>query len=355
MAGPCPKAKDRLFFFYSFEDHNTLTPQALRTVMVPTELERAGDFSQSREANGNLIVVRDPTTGQPFPGNRIPADRINRNGQALLDVFPQPNQLDRNVTRGAYNYTFQESLDVPKRQHVFRVDYRPIDRRTSSTCAARRGCPTARATPCRPGTSNWGLLGLHYTVHRRQPARQLDAHPQLVDGERGLGRRAPAAKSPGRRSNDDELARRTRGAAGFTVGQFTPSINPLTSFRRRRSRGVPGTPAAITYDGRTPLTGADMVYTFNDTLTWTRGDHVFKAGFYLEHTRNQEGATATFGGNFIFSNDANNPRNTGYRLRERAARQLHAVHRVDVAARRRRHGQDLRVVRAGHVARRRAS
>jgi hypothetical protein len=32
----------------------------------------------------------------------------------------------------------------------------------------------------------------------------------------------------------------------------------------------------------------------------------------MEHTRNEEGATATFGGNYVFSNDTNNPGSAGY-------------------------------------------
>ena len=62
-------------------------------------LERRGDFSQSIGTNGQLIVVRDPTTGQPFPGNVIPANRIDRNGQALLNLFPTPNFSDPTARR----------------------------------------------------------------------------------------------------------------------------------------------------------------------------------------------------------------------------------------------------------------
>ena len=58
---------------------------------MPTELERRGDFSQSFDTNGRLIVIRDPSTGQPFPGNIIPTNRIDANGQALLNLFPLPN------------------------------------------------------------------------------------------------------------------------------------------------------------------------------------------------------------------------------------------------------------------------
>jgi len=38
-----------------------------------TALERVGDFSQTFDQNGKLIVVKDPLTGQPFPGNMVPS------------------------------------------------------------------------------------------------------------------------------------------------------------------------------------------------------------------------------------------------------------------------------------------
>jgi len=52
---------------------------------VPTLAERAGDFS-----GGPTII--DPLTGQPFPGNRISADRFSQAAVSLLRYFPEPNQ-----------------------------------------------------------------------------------------------------------------------------------------------------------------------------------------------------------------------------------------------------------------------
>jgi hypothetical protein len=85
------KNRDKLFFFWSQEYLPRRYPTRQGTIKYPTALERAGDFSQSLDANGRLIVVRDPQTGQPFPGNIIPANRIDPNGQKLLGIFPLPN------------------------------------------------------------------------------------------------------------------------------------------------------------------------------------------------------------------------------------------------------------------------
>src|SRR5215470_10113263 len=161
------KVKDKLFFFYSYENQQTLNPQDLRQVTVPTALERQGDFSKSFTSLNSAgqpvqLIIRDPQTGQPFPGNVIPANLINKNGQALLNVFPLPNATNLTITKGQYNYIFQESIKVPKQQNLFRIDYKPTEKdsfyvRGSMWYADNQGI----AVPA--GTANWGLAGLHYT------------------------------------------------------------------------------------------------------------------------------------------------------------------------------------------------
>ena len=69
-----------------------------------------GDFSQTLNAAGRLINIKDPqregacnaVTGGPgcFPGNIIPANRINPNGRALLNMLPRANNFDRGFTQG---------------------------------------------------------------------------------------------------------------------------------------------------------------------------------------------------------------------------------------------------------------
>ena len=60
------------------ENPQAQQPGAVRKYMMPTELERRGDFSQTLDAAGRLIVVRDPVTRLPFPNNVIPKEMIDR-------------------------------------------------------------------------------------------------------------------------------------------------------------------------------------------------------------------------------------------------------------------------------------
>jgi trimeric autotransporter adhesin len=59
---------------------------------VPTLAQRAGDFSATP------LTLVDPATGQPFPGNVIPAGQLSPQSQALLKFIPLPN------VDGAQNY-----------------------------------------------------------------------------------------------------------------------------------------------------------------------------------------------------------------------------------------------------------
>ncbi len=43
------------------------TPRATSSVRMPTDLERAGDFSQTFDARGNLVVIYDPLTTRTDP------------------------------------------------------------------------------------------------------------------------------------------------------------------------------------------------------------------------------------------------------------------------------------------------
>ncbi len=75
--------RDRTFFWAAFEGYRQSTFLS-DTLTVPTELERKGDFSRSG------FTVTDPTTGQPFPGNVIPTNRLDPVGAKLVNYFPLP-------------------------------------------------------------------------------------------------------------------------------------------------------------------------------------------------------------------------------------------------------------------------
>src|SRR5262249_10526327 len=270
-----------------------------------------GDFSQTRDVNNALIVIRDPVTNAPFPGNVIPANRINKNGQALLKVFPLPNAPDRAISRGQYNNLFQESLNVPNRQHLFRIDSRPSEKdsfygRGSTWYADNQGS----AVPAGTANSQVGLGKLHYTfTDNGIIGNWAHVFSSNMVNEASLSVRHSVEKGPP--LSEEELNTLRRATYGFTLGQFYPQLNPLGVLPLATFGGVTN-PPQVAYDGRFPLRGADTLITFNDTISLIRGSHTWKAGFYFERARNYEGATATFAGSFSFARDTNNPLDTNY-------------------------------------------
>ncbi len=90
MDGPVmlPKLYDgrnRTFFLGAYEGvraDRVLSPQT----SVPTDLMRRGNFSEVSTA------IRDPRTGQPFPGNVIPESRLSPTALRLLQYYPSPTR-----------------------------------------------------------------------------------------------------------------------------------------------------------------------------------------------------------------------------------------------------------------------
>ena len=76
-----PIKKDKTFLFVSYSGLRQEETYYRNTAVVPTSLERAGDFSQSAR------IPTDPLTGQPFPGNLIPAARFDPAAKTIQDRY----------------------------------------------------------------------------------------------------------------------------------------------------------------------------------------------------------------------------------------------------------------------------
>jgi hypothetical protein len=96
-----PIVKDRTFFLGSYEGLRQRS-FSQRTATVPTALERSGDFSQTFAGANRPVLIYDPFTTRAnpngagfirdaFPGNRIPAERINPIARNILNYMPLPN------------------------------------------------------------------------------------------------------------------------------------------------------------------------------------------------------------------------------------------------------------------------
>jgi len=111
-----PVIKNRTFFYFAYEGLRQKLP-TVTTTSVPTDLQKAGNFSQTRANNGQLVVIYDPQTtrpdpdrpGQyirsPFPGNIIPRDRIDPVAAKIQTYYPDPTSPG-NPNTGLNNFFF---------------------------------------------------------------------------------------------------------------------------------------------------------------------------------------------------------------------------------------------------------
>lgn len=132
-----PIKKNRLFTFVAYEAWRTKEPRdTIRT--MPTDLERTGDFSRSLNRAGGLRTIYDPTTTilnpatntatrTPFPGNIIPASRIDPTAARIMQDIWGPNNPGDDLA-GSNN--FKASYPWPMKNANFsnRTDWNVNDK-----------------------------------------------------------------------------------------------------------------------------------------------------------------------------------------------------------------------------------
>ena len=320
LGGPVPKA-GKLFFFYSIEAPLVSRPGPLRNWTMPTARELQGDFSQTLDSQGRLINIKDPlrtgacnaVSGGPgcFPGNIIPPDRINRNGLALLRMLPVGNNFDRTFTQGQFNYSTQENAENPKMNNIVRVDWRP-GANDSFYFTFKDWYSDQRGSEITAGPAKWGFFNTHYLNTDRGVSAnytRIFRSNLVLDTDVGTRQQTeqfyPLTQGDWDRINRDNV--------GFNVGQFHPELNPRNVIPKV-SFGTAGTAPNFTFDNRLVDQGEAWLSSVRSNLTWIRGSHSMKGGFYLEQSRNSEGnggvGAGPWAGQFNFSVDTSNPTDT---------------------------------------------
>ena len=296
------KTKNKLFFFFSQEFQPTKLPNPLGQITVPTQAERDGDFT------GGTVAIRDPSTGQPFPGKIIPKSRLNPLGQALLNVFPLPNTPG---VAGRYNYNFQTTTNDPRHVELLRVDWQV----TSNTTFYVRGIMSHEQFEGGQGfvgiSANWPQFDYSYSLGGRSLSTNLTTiiNPRTVNEftfgvNRGIQDRKPL--------NDQALAQNQRATHGLSgLGQFHPEINPLGILPNATFGGVPNAINLAT-EIKFPFLGRNNIWNYTDNLSAIRGAHTLKFGIYFEPTSRNARFQSTFMGSFDFQGNVTNPLDTGW-------------------------------------------
>src|SRR5579872_334408 len=304
-----PSLRHKLYFFFAQELLGSKVLFAQQLVTTPTALERQGDFSQSYNVNGSLIAIKDPTTGQPYPGNKIPVSQISPLGQAILNFYPLPNYTDpRPAYVHQWNYESNYSGSWPRNQEIGCVDYNL----SSSTQLYFRIMNDTSLLNSPWG--NWVDGNVNYLqtpIAWDRPAHMYTGHltqtfsPTLVDELMVAKNYNLVNIEP---LNPSVLQRSAMGNPPqlFPDAIATANWIPGVSFGGTPVHTINGSIATVL-----PESLPDDGYIFSNNLSKVWGKHQMKAGVYVERNRKIQPASVPHRGSFNFGVDANNPYDSG--------------------------------------------
>ena len=277
--------KDRTFFHYSQEWYKQ-NQEDTDIPTVPTALEKTGNFSDFVDGNtGAPIPIYDPQTGQPFPGNIIPAGRISPTSASLLTYLPNPDHPGSGVGGLDGNIAAAPNA-IPNIQHVFgfTIDQKLTDRQS-----------------------------IHYTEWRNSYTTATFVNRPFVVAPNPLNSEEvePTLGSVFLLNYSNALTDHLAVTAGFGwIGELNDQFNQNTGTNFSAVSQSPGVLPTIAFDGQHAPTnwGAGSLSSVNRKLglsvvnnwLWTKGRNTFNIGGEFRRTYQDNGLSSD-GGTFNFS------------------------------------------------------
>jgi hypothetical protein len=344
LGGPVgkPGGGNRLFFFYSHEYRPREAGGNINRFRVPTELERRGDFSQTRDNNGALFnTIRDASSGLPCSASdtrgcfqdggvlgRIPQSRLYPTGINILNnLWPSPNV--QQVPGLGYNFEVQ----VPVTRSLL---HQPVVRADYQVSAALRFTAKYAAQLQGQNVDPGSLPGfndlLRWNRNRHAPSVTVNYNltpTMFLEGTYGYSFNEIANLYVSPLSN-----RANAGLAELPMlfpqaGLVDPSYNAARVFTAAGSPFFTDSrvmyPPNFSWGNRIanapPNLGAQLAninpsHDASFSLTKVAGRHTLKAGLYWNHAYKAQqlgtaGATP-YQGALSFANDTQNPLDSGF-------------------------------------------
>ncbi|HZF39818.1 MAG TPA: TonB-dependent receptor, partial [Blastocatellia bacterium] len=253
------KGRDKTFFFGTFEGFRFPRGQTVQNT-VPTQAMRNGDFSAEN------VIIKDPLTGLPFPGNRIPDNRISPIAKSILTLYPLPNNGPTNKLSVA-NYIRNSSSSLNSNQYDIRIDHYLT--RKQSIFGRWTWKDVSQDSPNildLPSNTNYDRYKILVTSHN------YTITPSLLNEARF-----------GLTINNSGTAFPFDGR-DFTNKLGFQGIGPDFPFNGLPDVSFSGDISDLNRD-RGDSASQSRTYQFNDNLTWTKGRHTMKYGFDVRWIR----------------------------------------------------------------------
>jgi Carboxypeptidase regulatory-like domain/TonB-dependent Receptor Plug Domain len=331
------KSGSKVYFFGSQEYTDDARPTTTSRANMPTALEKAGDFSQTRVTAGTIQPILDPLNvvngvAQPFPGNVIPANRISALGQKMLNILPTANGvLDPRVGQAWTSNSAYDLTPVHGRtNHVLRLDtvftdktrmaFRLIkdrdddwswNRLTPGTGFVNQNTPgllisSTLSQVLRPTMVNEMSFGYTHNRWGFKAANDFDYRSLYAAS---LGIDPPRIEPFGDYSDPPELS--AFGGSQVDEWPYAPRFSTTGGDRANLGNFRVANGTIQSADEPIPRLNLSGRFYFNDDVSYTRGRHNFKAGVSIEYNRKTEPGSADYMGNYNFGHNADNPLSTG--------------------------------------------
>jgi hypothetical protein len=296
-----PIVKDKTFFFFAWERYQ-FANYGLGNMdkTVPTTAFLNGDFSSlidtrqqiGTDAGGNPIykgAIIDPATGQPFPGNIIPANRISPISQKIVDIYKEQYQpLAAGFVRNNAMPASQPAPWLRQNEYSIKIDQNISDKHRLAGSFIYALIPRVLADQggvWAPGSQNGGPFANSYDHNTTAPSiRIIDSYtisPNLLNvATATFNRFHNPSSAVSRQGNWSQ----TLGLGDFGAGNF-----PIIKFQ-----GLNGDQHRKAPDGPTPDQGTQVdldqlgsqfndfytanTFIYGDNLSWVHGRHTFKFG-----------------------------------------------------------------------------
>ena len=292
-----PISRNKMFFFFVYDGYRDRRETPSTLTSIPTLAQRNGDFSALPVTIYDPRTTRPNATGtgfirDPFPGNRIPADRISPISKSFQSFLPEPtnSSLQNNYLGGSLPTGFNNVSVTAK------VDLKVNDRQQSSVLFSHG--KRSQSTDYRGGTNPQTALPLPYTETRlveEIPTSAQIKHISVLSSswvnQVGIG--FSRLSVPIFNATIDGQYPIKAGLRGLPSGEADSSFPEVAFLGPNAPTQWRGTDARA-------FTEYLNNYTLQNNLSWTRGKHAVTFGLQAQRMDADErertyGSLATFG------------------------------------------------------------